>query len=542
MNQADIVLASDAVFTGLDDKPLPGAVAIRENKIVAVGSFADIKPLIGPVTKVYQLGERMIMPGFHDFHIHLLIGSLSQHSVSLWTARSEEEAARMVGQFAESRSDDPWVIGFGWYHVFWKEKKLPNRRSLDRVVPDRPVFLFNAECHGAWVNSKALELCGITRDTPDPPFGKIVRDDQGEPTGFLYETAMGLAKEAFHFSFEQRNQMLQRFLEQAAQLGITSVHDMFPLPGLEFGDLELYETYEREGKLTARIHFLSALDGQLDRPRKLREKYRSEKLMFSGLKQFLDGVPTTYTAYLLEPYSDRPDTRGDTLIPADIVKKWVVEADREGFRVRLHACGDGAVRLGLDCYEAARKANGVRDSRHTIEHIEVIHPDDIPRFRELQVIASMQPEHMAAASQADNEYLGRFRGERERYTWMIRTLMDSGARLAFGSDYPVVRLNPLDEIYRAVTRRHYDGLPVEGWNPEERITLAEALRAYTYGSAYGAFRERELGTLEPGKLADIVVLEKNLFAIPVEQIPACRVCITIMDGKVVYQEGGLQPR
>jgi predicted amidohydrolase YtcJ len=464
-----------------------------------------------------------------------MMGSLSQHSVSLWTAQSEEEAAEMVRQFAESRPDDPWIIGFSWYHVFWKEKRLPHRKTLDRVVPDRPVFLFNAECHGAWVNTRALELAGINRDTPDPPFGEIMRDEAGEPTGFLYETAMGLAKQAFLLPFERRNRILQDFLDQAARLGVTSVHDMFPLPGAEFGDLELYEAYEQQGKLTTRIHFLTSLDGQLDRPSMLREKYRSGKLMFSGLKQFLDGVPTTYTAYLLEPYSDRPKTRGNTLIPQDIVKKWVVEADREGFRVRLHACGDGAVRLGLDCYEAARRANGERDVRHTIEHIEVIHPDDIPRFAELQVIASMQPEHLAAVTHADNEYLRRFRGERERYTWPIRTLKESGALLAFGSDYPVVGLNPLDEIYRALTRRHHDGLPEEGWNPDEKITLAEALRAYTYGSAYGAFREHELGTLEPGKLADIVVLDQNLFAVPVEQIRHCRVSMTIMDGKVVYQ-------
>jgi predicted amidohydrolase YtcJ len=536
VSHADVILASDAVFTGLEEIPKPGAVAIRENKIIAVGVLAEMEPFIGSETKEYVFQDQLIMPGFHDFHIHLFLGSLSQQSVSLWEARSEEEAAEMVRQYAESRPDDPWVIGFSWYHVYWKEKRLPHRSTLDRAVPDRPVFLFNAECHGAWVNSKALELAGIDRDTPDPPFGEIMRDENGEPTGFLYETAMGLAKRAFELPFERRIHILQNFLDQAAMLGVTSVHDMFPLPGMELGDLELYEAFEQQGKLTTRIHFLSSLDGQLDRPRRLRERYRSDKLMFSGLKQFLDGVPTTYTAYMIEPYSDCPDTRGNTLIPPDIVKQWVIDADRDGFRIRLHACGDGAVRLGLDCYEAARQLNGARDSRHTIEHIEVIHPDDMNRFQELDVIASMQPEHLAAASTfSDNAYLSRFAGERERFTWPIRTLKDRGARLAFGSDFPVVGLNPLDEIYRAVTRKHNDGQPEGGWNPQERITLAEALRAYTYGSAYGAFREAELGTLEPGKLADIVVLDKNLFNIPVEQIPQARVRMTMMDGKVVYQ-------
>lgn len=536
MKHADVVLAGNAVFTGLTAEAKPGAIAIRENKIMAVGNFADLEPLIGPDTNVYQLGDQLIMPGFHDFHIHLFLGSLSQQSVSLLAAQSEEEAADMVRQFAESRPDDPWVIGFGWYHVYWQEKRLPHRSTLDKVVPDRPVFLFNAECHGAWLNSMALELAGIDRGTPDPPFGEIMRDESGEPTGFLYETAMGLAKQALMLPPDRRNQILQDFLDQAARLGVTAVHDMFPLPGMELGDLELYEEFEQQGKLTTRIHFLATLDGQLDRSKRLRDKYRSEKLMFSGLKQFLDGVPTTYTAYLLEPYSDRPDTRGNTLIPPEIVKKWVVEADREGFRVRLHACGDGAVQLGLDCYEAARQLNGLWDSRHTIEHIEVIHPNDLSRFQELNVIASMQPEHLAAATTyAGNAYLSRLRGERERYTWPIRTLKDRGAQLAFGSDFPVVGLNPLDEIYRAVTRKHDDGLPEGGWNPQEKITLTEALRAYTFGSAYGAFREHDLGTLEPGKLADIVVLNENLFNIPAEQIPMCRVSMTMMDGKIVYQ-------
>lgn len=536
MKHADMVLASNAVFTGLTAEVKPGAVAIGENKIIAVGNFADMELFLGPQTRVFQLGDQLIMPGFHDFHIHLFLGSLSQQCVSLLDAQSEEEAAEMVRQFAESRPDDPWVIGFSWYHVYWKEKRLPHRSTLDKVVPDRPVFLFNAECHGAWVNSKALELAGIDCNTPDPPFGEIMRDERGEPTGFLYETAMGLAKQALMLPLERRYQILQEFLKQAAQLGVTSVHDMFPLPGMELGDLELYEAFEQQGELTTRIHFLASLDGQLDHPKRLREKYKSDKLMFSGLKQFLDGVPTTYTAYLVEPYSDRPDTRGNTLIPPEVVKKWVNEADREGFRVRLHACGDGAVRLGLDCYQAARQINGTRDSRHTIEHIELIHPNDLNRFQELNVIASMQPEHMAASSKyADNEYLNRFRGEREQYTWPIRTLKDRGAQLAFGSDFPVVGLNPLDEIYRAVTRRHNDGLPEDGWNPQEKITLAESLSAYTYGSAYGAFRENDLGTLEPGKLADIVVLKQNLFNVPVEQIPNCSVSMTIMDGKIVYQ-------
>ncbi|WP_312108099.1 amidohydrolase [Brevibacillus reuszeri] len=536
--KANLVLSSKAIFTGSDDAVRAGALAITGNRITAIGSKEEIEKYIGPDTQVYDYGDQLIMPGFHDFHLHLLLGSLYHDCVNLLTATSEEEAALMVKQFADSRPEDPWVFGFSWYHVYWKKKQLPHRATLDRLIPDRPVFLFNAECHGAWLNSKALEILNITRDTADPPFGHIERDDQGEPTGFLYETAMGLAREAFQLPDEQKNRLFRGFLKQAGSLGITSINDFFPLPGMELGDLDLYQSFEASGELSTRIHFLAALDGNLDRPRYLRKQYTSGKLMFSGLKQFLDGVPTTYTALLVDPYSDRPDSKGDTLIPPETVKKWVVEADKEDFRVRLHACGDGAVRLGLDCFEAARVQNGIRDSRHTIEHIEVIHPDDIQRMSHLQVIASMQPEHMAAAPAfPDNCYPNRFGKERDPYTWPIKTLLKNEVSLAFGSDFPIVPLDPMTEIYRAVTRLHDDHQPEGGWNPQEKITMAEALRAYTSAPAYGVFREHELGKLAPGMLADIVVLDRNLFAIEPPLIRDAKALLTITDGKIVFNRG-----
>jgi predicted amidohydrolase YtcJ len=427
-------------------------------------------------------------------------------------------------------------IWFQLDHTHWKEKKLPHRRTLDQFIPDRPVFLFNEECHGAWVNSKALELMGIDHTTPNLPFGEIVRDDIGDVTGFLYETAMGFASIAFtSMPKAMQVQLFENFLQLAAKYGVTSVSDMLPLPGLELGNLELYREYEKKKKLTTRIHFLAALDGNLDRPRKLRELYQSSTLQFSGLKQFLDGVPTTYTAYMLEPYSDRPNTRGNTLIPIEKVKQWTVEADREYFRIRFHACGDGAVRLGLDLFERARKENGTRDSRHTIEHIEVIDPADIPRFKELGVIASMQPHHMAVGpSFSDNVYLKRL-GQREKYTWPIRSLQESGAVVAFGTDFPVVTINPFMEIYRAITRTNDSGEPLGGWNPSEKISLSEALKHYTIDAAYGIFREHELGTLGPGKLADIIVLDRDLFHVSAEEIKNTNVLLTMMDGNIVYQ-------
>lgn len=534
---ADIVLLSDAIFTGETDHPFPGAVAVKNNKILAVETKDAITPYIGATTRTLDYGEQLIMPGFNDFHIHLFLGSLYQQSVSLAGATSEEEAAQMVHNFANEKPNEEWIFGFNWYHVYWTSKELPHKKTLDQLIPNRPVFLINDECHGAWVNSKALELMGIDASTPDPPFGEIVRDEVGEPTGFLYETAMTFAQQAFDLiPIEKQTDLLRNFQQYAASLGVTSVSDMLPLPGLELGNLDLYQQFEETNQLKARIHFLAALNGDLVHAKQLRDSYQSAKVQFSGLKQFLDGVPTAYTALLVDPYSDNEDTSGDTLIPVTYIRKWIDEADKAGFRIRLHACGDGAVRLGLDCLEKAAKQNGKRDSRHTIEHIEVIHPDDINRFAELGVIASMQPEHMAPSETfAENVYPIRFGKERNPYTFPVKTLQETRATVAFGSDFPVVGLNPWLEIYRAVTRKHNDGAPETGWNATEKISLADALRHYTIDAAYGVFREEELGTLTAGKLADITILDCNPFQIDPESWKQAKAVLTMMDGDIVYE-------
>lgn len=311
---------------------------------------------------------------------------------------------------------------------------------------------------------------------------------------------------------------------------------MMPLPGMELGDPEIYREFENDGRLTTRIHMVLTLGDDLSRPQKYRQFYRSDKLRFSALKSFLDGVATTYTALMIEPYEDKPDTKGITLIPTEVADNWIRSADKEGFQIRLHACGDGAVRFGLDCFEEAQKCNGKRDARHSIEHIENIHPDDTARFQKLGVIASVQPEHLAITPKfSGNPYRERLGKKREKLSWPNKTLLGHGAILALGSDYPVVELNPMIELYRAVTRVHNDGQPKGGWNPEQKLTLVEALRAYTFGSAYAAHRENGIGTLETGKLADIVVLDRNLFEIPAEDILKTQVLLTVMDGKVVYE-------
>ncbi len=530
---ADLIISSNTVFTGLSDQPEPASIAIKDNKIVAIGTEEEIKQCAGEHTKIYQFKDQLIMPGFHDFHLHIMQGAVALNSVNLFAARSEDEAMEMIGKFAESKPENQWVIGFTWDAGYWDTQQLPTRHSLDHILPDRPALMFHAEGHYAWVNTKALEIANITRHSENPFYGIIGRDENGEPNGILYEKAMdAVIRHAFNFSNSQKNEIFSDFLAHAASLGVTSVNDLHGLKTIE--SLDVFKEFEDNGKLTTRIHLWPALNGDLGHSKQLRETYQSDKLRVSGLKQFIDGVITARTAYLLEPYSDQPETRGETSFAPETIKKWVVDADKEGFSIRFHAIGDGAIRLALNAYEEAQKTNGKRDSRHSVEHIEVIHPDDIHRFSELGVTVSMQPDHLAMSERG--VYTEQVGAEREKYVFSINTLQKTGAKLAFGTDFPIDILNPLLQIYRAVTRIDSSGKTV--WHPHECITLAEALKAYTSGPAFGTFREQELGTLEAGKLADIIVLERNLFEVLEGEIPDIKVLLTIVDGQVVYDYAG----
>lgn len=539
MCKADLIICGKAVFTGLKNNPEPGFVAVKGNRIIAAEkgnqsfeNFADRN------TKIYMFEDQLIMPAFYDSHTHLILAGMYKTFVNLGDAKSEEEAAGMVKAFADTVPDAEWVIGFNWYHVFWDKKVLPSKYSLDKYIPDRPVFLINAEAHGAWVNSKALQIAGIGRNTPDPEYGEIARLDNGEPSGFLYEAALGLAAvHALQFSAEQEKKFVRKYMESAAKSGITALNDMQPYFGVNMGNYEVFKSLEENGELTVRIHSAPDLFSDIGKACEWREKYNTEKHKVIMMKQFLDGVPTTYTALMLDEYSDKPGDTGTQLSDLDGIAKQVEKAHKNGFSVRLHACGDRAVRTGLDCFENAIKKYGKNSARHAIEHIECIHPDDVKRFKELGIIASMQPEHIALTqSFHENPYLSRLGPERSRRTWMLKTMYDNAPALSIGSDCPVVDNDPFLEIYRAVTRLHNDGMPKGGWNPEEKLTIAEVLKAYTYGSAYGAGRENELGTLEEGKLADIVVLDRNLFDADEDEIRSTKVKLTVMDGKAIYED------
>jgi predicted amidohydrolase YtcJ len=534
--EADLVLYSSSIFTGESASPFKGAVALKGNRILEVGTREKIDYMVGESTEVMDFGDKTILPGFQDFHTHLYVGSCLQGKVDLSSATTEVAAAAMVGEYAQAHPEDDWIIGYGWYQIFWDEIALPTASSLDAVVSDRPVLLFNSEFHGCWVNSEALRICGIDADTLDPPFGKIERDKEGNASGFLYETAMKhVIPMALKFDEKTNIEKFKKIEAKALSNGITTLNDMLPLPGVELDNISTYKLLEKSGELNIRIFFEKTLNGSLIDADSAREKYSGGKVRFAGLKAFVDGVATTYTASLLEPYVDKPESKGLTLLPPDLLKEWVCEADKNGYRVRLHACGNGAVRLALDCFESAAKQNGKKGLRHAIEHIEYIDPSDVGRFRALGVIASIQPEHMAITENFDdNPYVIRHGVHCEPMMFLNKSFIDSGVAVAYASDYPIVDMTPLKHIYRAVTRVFDDGEPEGGWNPREKVSLAEALRCYTAGPAFGNSCEDLSGTLKSGKLADITVLDRDIFSLPYLQLKDAKVTMTISDGKIVF--------
>jgi predicted amidohydrolase YtcJ len=535
---ADLIIKSRAVFDGVADEPFEGYVAIKGDRIGAIGrGDADVSDLNDGKTKVIDAGDRLVMPGFHDSHVHMLLAGLYRRHVNLSGARSEEEAARMTAEAAAKDPDkEGFVIGFGWYHVFWDTRRLPRKESLDRYFPDRPVLLVNAEAHGVWVNGKALAVAGITRDSKDPSGGGIDRDEDGEPTGFLHESAPRLVtRRAFVFSPEREAKILRAFMDGAAAYGITSVNDVMPFFHGNMGSVAAYGALDAKGGLTVRIHAAPSLFGDLDETLAWQKEYNSDKLRVNMVKQFLDGVSTTHSAFLLDDYADMPGYRGGSF-KFDAVAKAVSEAHRRGLSVKLHACGDASLRLALDFYENAIELYGRNGTRHAVEHCEIVSETDIPRFGALGVIPSVQPEHLAMTERfADNPYPVTLGKERADKTWPFRSLLASAGVLAIGSDCPVVDCNPFLAIYRAVTRLHNDGEPAGGWNPSQKLTLAEILKCYTWGSAYGVRRENELGTLTPGKFADLAILAINPFSADVSELLDGKVDVTVMDGKIVYE-------
>lgn len=541
--KADMVLKGAAFFYGRKDAGYRvkdiNFVAVKDGRIVGIGKEGEDADFTGPDTKVYEFTkDRLIMPGIHDNHVHLLQAGMLSKYADLYSARTEEEAVAMAKEYADAHPDDKWIIGIGWSKYAFKG--LPNKKSIDAVISDRPVMLMDDELHSAWVNTAALEIAGITNETPDPDYGEIQRDENGEATGFLYETALSIAARiAFDFTDEQVEELVSTYMEKALRYGITSITDMTPYLGIDLSYMNAYLKMAKEDKLKIRINAALDLFADIKDVTAKRAKAEAEGNGFYRipfLKQFVDGVPGNHTAMMLEDYSDRPGEKGGALLDLDKLNDAIEVAHLHGMSVRLHACGDAAVRAALDGYENAIIRHGRGTSRHQVEHIEVIDPADIERFAKAGIMASVQPEHVVSGmpSFADNNYPEILGPERTKYTWVFRQLLDTGAVLAGGSDCPVVEGSPFTGIYSGLERLHDDGTPEGGWNPQEKLTIEELLEIYTYGAAYGEGLENQLGTLGEGMIADIVVLDRNLLDIPSDQIKDTKVLMTIVNGDVKY--------
>lgn len=544
---ADLILTSNSVFTGLEKLPFKGGVAVRGNRILQVFKGEVPGGLAGSHTEIREYGDRLIMPSFIDAHTHFSMGAAASSShvcMEIENSGSPEECVQIAKQFAKSHPKEKRIMGIGWYTAWWNDVELPDKTLLDEAFPDLPVYLLCADLHTAWVNTKALEELGIDENTK-PEYGEVRLGADGKPDGILFEIDLMLPifAKLVDYPLEILTDLFGAFLKEANEYGITCLSD---ITAAKLNDefvtyMDKLLQMEKNGTFTARLHTYTNLGttGNYERELKMKTDYQTEKIRYAGLKQVIDGVTSTYTGLLLDPYEDRPEMTCEANYPKEIFLECTKAASRQGLGVRYHCIGDKAVRWALDCFEEANRAadneGNKRNLPNAIEHIENIHTDDIKRFKELGVIASVQPYHVTFDS---NEKVSRIGMERCRYEWPFRTLIDNGAILALGTDCPVVGLDPFKNIYAAVTRCDDEGNPTSV-NPQEAITLSEALAGYTRWAAYAYGRQEELGTLEEGKFADIIVINRNLFEIPEREIPDCQVDLTVFDGKVIFdrQEG-----
>ncbi len=535
---AETIVLHGKIYTQDARRPWAEALAIRDGKILAVGSDAEIRKLQSKETKVIDAGGHLVLPGFVDCHIHFLDGSLSLERVNLEGSKDSADIQRRLRDYAKEHPGTGWVLGRGWNYAMFPSY-LPDKQILDVVFPTRPVFLEGFDGHTYWANSKALELASITRNTPNPPNGIIVRDPKtGEATGALKEAAQSLvAKVIPKPTRAEELAALRAGIRWANENGLTRVHSA----GQDFEVFDLYDQLRRRGELTLRFYISYFLDPPELRPQDLaaiedaRKKYTGDLLSAGAVKMMLDGVVESHTAALLDPYTDDPSTKGKLFWDPAKYKAAVAELDRRGLQLFTHAIGDYAIRTALDAYENAERVNHTSGRRPRIEHIESVSASDIPRFGKLGVIASMQPLH----SYPDEDTLGvwtpHLGPDRASRAWVWKSIADDGGRYAFGSDWPVVTLNPWKGIQTAVTRQTAEGKPEGGFVPSQRLTVAEAIRGYTLDAAYAGFREKSEGSLEPGKLADLIIVSQNLFEIDPHTINRTKVLTTIVGGRVVFQ-------
>jgi len=537
---ADLVIVNGKVLTIDKDNPVSEAIAVKGEKIIAVGTSSEISHMISKgLTKVIDAGGRLVIPGFNDAHVHF--GPLDPDYIELrYTTDPSVITQKVAAQVAKSKPGQT-IRGGHWIHELFTEKKWPSKELIDKVSPGNPVVLERADGHSVLVNSYVLNMSGITKETKDPFGGEIQRDPEtGEPTGILKDAAMKLIRTGNEIitrsQAEEKERTWQGYLlamKEAREIGVTSIQNAGD------ADFQAYERLQREGLLTSRIDIGAPLTGDTSVLHKYREKEKKYPrtgnwIRFGYLKAFADGSIGSSTALMFGPYTDDSLNSGLAMWPYEELEKMVLSADKMGFQIGIHAIGDKANNWILNAFEKAIEINGKRDSRHRDEHTQTVRLSDIQRFARLGVIPSMQPTHCISDKLFYEKRVGY---ERCKGTYAWRSFIDAGSILAFGTDYQVEPLNPMEGLYAAVTRKDRLGEEGDGWFPEQKLTMEEAIKYYTLGSAYAQFMEDRKGMIKTGYLADIVIVDKDLLTIPEDQIMKTKVDYTILGGKVVYSSG-----
>jgi len=514
-NMVDLILVNGKVWTGVVERPWAEAVAVRAEKIYAVGTTAAVRRLAGSGAKLVDLGGALVLPGFVDSHTHFLAGGFALKSIQLRDAGSREDFVARVAAKARELGPGRWILDGNWDEERFSPPELPRRDWIDSVTPDNPVCVSRIDLHTVLANTVALKLAGVDRNTPAPPGGEIVKDAAtGEPTGILKDTAADLVlAKVPEPSFGEKLEAAEASVRHAAKHGVTSVGEM-----ADAASFEVFQELARRGRLKTRVHvYVPVTEVETVARIRLKSPFGGPYLKLAGLKGFVDGSLGSATALFFEPYADTPGTSGllhGQMFPEGVMEERILAADRAGLQVAVHAI-----------------ANELRDRRWRIEHAQHLRPADIARFGRLGVVASVQPYHAIDDGRWAERKIG---PERARTTYAFESLRRAGARLAFGSDWTVAPLDPVLGIYAAVTRRTLDGKHPGGWIPEEKVSVEAAVRAYTVDGAWTQFAESVKGTVEPGMLADLVVLDRDIFAIPPEEIGEARVRLTVFDGQIVF--------
>jgi len=530
MPKADLVVTNANIRTMDSKRSIARSMAVMNGKIISIGTDADTKSLIGARTRVIDAGGKTVIPGFNDAHVHFMGTGYQLASVDLRDAKSPEEFVARIKAFAAKLPKGRWITGGRWDHENWTPNNLPTAALIDAATPDHPVFINRLDGHMSLANSAAMRLASIDKNVKDVAGGEIVRDASGNPTGIFKDSAaFYIGKVIPAPTFDQQLEAAQAATEHAASLGVTSVQDMSAGTGVG-----AYQELARRGSLKTRIYGCSPLnDYKRWENTGVRSAFGDAMLRVGCLKGYADGSLGSTTAWFFDPYLDAPGSRG--LAMADVtttMRQTISDADKAGLQVRIHAIGDKANATILDHLSAVEKSNGARDRRFTIEHAQHMRMEDLNRFASQKVVASMQPFHIID----DGRWAWkRLDAKRLKGTYAFRTILDAGGILAFGSDSPVAPLNPLLGVYAAVTRRTLDDKNPTGWIPEQKITVDETVRAFTWGSAYAEFQDGSKGTLAPGMVADFVVLSDDIFTIDPVRIRDAKVVITVVDGKVAYE-------